>query len=86
MNVTLFNILNGIAIDAKAAGDASTIAKMEYMVQLYNDTGTTYDASVSAATPVILTAGGLTAPLNGTIAPSYDSLIAVNPRVDLIGG
>lgn len=79
MNTTLFSILNGIATDAKAAGDGDSMSVCSQMVeQAARAFGTTYDASTTVASPVVILENPYPA---ASIPPSYDSAYELNPNL-----
>lgn len=84
MNLVAYNSLNSMAVAAKTAGDANTIAALEDIIQQVAQIPVAFDTVSAVTTPQILTFTPV--PLNGVIAPSFDSLIAVTARIDLAGG
>lgn len=84
MNLVAYNALNSIAVAAKTAGDANTIAQMEELVIGLSQIPAAFDTVSAVTTPQIIPFTPV--PLSGTIAPSFDSLLAVTARIDLAGG
>lgn len=86
MNVTLLNMINGIAVAAKAANpiDQNSMSLCEEMVQRSEYVfGTLYDTAASNSTLVIKFPNYPA----GSIAPSYDTIANIgvtNPRT--VGG
>lgn len=84
MNVTLRNIINGIATDAQTAKDTASISLCEEMLLLAEfGFGTTYDASVTVANPRVIKTPMYPAGDNLT---SYDSITQLAGNIRANGG
>jgi hypothetical protein len=84
-NTTLLNILNGIAKDARTAGDQSSMAVAEELWQkAYWAFGTTYDASTAYSTAYYIQQVPI--PVS-QVPPSYDTEMNMGvTNIKLLGG
>lgn len=91
-NLTLWNIVNGIATAARngtytgGAPDMDAMSLCEEIVQRAQFVfGTTYDAATTQGAPYYVTGPGLAYPA-GSVAPSWDAAANVAGNIKQIGG